>query len=586
MDTVFSGLSLIIVIGAAMALIMRLIGQPLIIGHILTGIIVGPALLHVASSPGTLALFSDLGIALLLFIIGLGLNPQIVREVSRTATYVGFIQVGVITALGWILGTRLGLNGTSAAFLGVCLAFSSTIIILKILSDKREQGRLYGKIAISVSLVQDMIAIALVVVTSAGHSKSLAIGSTITLAFKGGLVGLIIYWASSRLLPRYHKVISGSQEFLFLFAIAWGLGSAALFAKIGLSSEIGALLAGICLASQPYAQEITSRLRPLRDFFVIVFFIALGANLNLHHIGTMFGVIVVSVLIATVAKPLVAMAVMGYLGYTKRTSFKTSVALAQVSEFSIVLILLGEKRGLIGANIVTAVTFVALLSIAASSYLIIFSDKIFSVLEKYLNIFERQHTQNEPIQPRGYELILFGYQKGGHEFVQLFKQMKQSYLVVDYDPEVIDVLENHKINHLYGDVTDVELLQEAEVAKAKLVVCTITDFDSSTFLLQYLERNNSQAVVIVEAENPKHATQLYEHGASYVILPHYIGSEQISAFLKKSGLQKATFKKERTKHLRALERQLRQLEQGTKQDKKLGHAIIAGVASLTKVRNS
>jgi voltage-gated potassium channel Kch len=317
---------------------------------------------------------------------------------------------------------------------------------------------------------------------------------------------------------------------------------------------------------------------------VIVFFITLGANLSLHHIGSMLAVIVVSVLIAAVAKPLVAMVVMGYLGYTKRTSFKTSVALAQVSEFSIVLVLLGEKRGLIGANLVTAITFVALASIAASSYLIIFSDKIFNVLEKYLGLFERRQTHGEAVARRAYELILFGYQKGGQEFVQLFKQMKQSYLVVDYDPEVIDVLEHHKINHLYGDVTDMELLEEAGVAKAKLIVCTITDFDSSSFLLQYLERKNSQAVVIVEAESPKQATELYERGASYVTLPHYIGSEQISAFVRKSGLQKSAFKKERTKHLRALERQLRQMEKGNEQEKKLGQAIIEGVASLTKAK--
>ncbi|MBX4201815.1 cation:proton antiporter, partial [Candidatus Saccharibacteria bacterium] len=168
MDNVFTGLSLIIVIGAAVAFLMRAINQPLIIGYIITGIIVGPAVLHVASSPDTLKLFSDLGIALLLFIIGLGLNPQIVKEVSKTASYVGIIQVAVITVLGWILGTSLGLSGTAAAILGASLAFSSTIIITKMLSDKHEQGRLYGKIAISVSLVQDMIAIALVVITSAG----------------------------------------------------------------------------------------------------------------------------------------------------------------------------------------------------------------------------------------------------------------------------------------------------------------------------------------------------------------------------------------------------------------------------------
>src|SRR6478752_3532598 len=196
MDNVFPGLSLIIVIGAAVALVMRLIGQPLIIGHILTGIIVGPAVLHVAKSPDTLALFSDLGIALLLFIIGLGLNPRIIKEVSGTASAVGLIQVTVITVLGWIVGSSLGLSSRAAAFLGASLAVSSTIIILKVLSDKHEQSRLYGKIAISVSLVQDLVAIALVVLTSAGNDTSLALGSALGLAIKGGLLVLVIYWVS------------------------------------------------------------------------------------------------------------------------------------------------------------------------------------------------------------------------------------------------------------------------------------------------------------------------------------------------------------------------------------------------------
>ena len=337
MDTVFTGLSLIIVIGAAVALIMRLIGQPLIIGHIITGIIVGPAILHVAKSPDTLAIFSDLGLALLLFIIGLGLNPRVVKEVSRTATMVGVIQVGIITALGWAAGSALGFTSTESAFLGASLAISSTVIILKILSDKNEQARLYGKIAISVSLVQDIIAIALVVITSAGGSTSLVLGPVVTLALKGLLIGLAIYIISSRVLPKFHKLISQSQEFFFLFAIAWGLGSAALFSKAGLSLEIGALLAGICLAPQAYAQEITARLRPLRDFFLIVFFITLGAQLNFSHAWSLLPIIIVASVIVIVAKPLVAMAIMGFLGYTKRTSFKTAVALAQVSEFSIVL---------------------------------------------------------------------------------------------------------------------------------------------------------------------------------------------------------------------------------------------------------
>jgi Kef-type K+ transport system membrane component KefB len=581
MDTVFSGLSLIIVIGAAVALLMRALGQPLIIGHIITGIIVGPALLHVASSPGTLALFSDLGIALLLFIIGLGLNPQIVKEVSKTATYVGVIQVGVITVLGWAIGSALGLSGTSAAFLGFSLAVSSTIIILKMLSDKHEQARLYGKIAISVSLVQDLIAIALVVVTSAGSSKSLAIGSTITLALKGGVLALAIYWISDRLLPQFHRLISGSQEFLFLFAIAWGLGSAALFQKIGLSSEIGALLAGICLASQPYAQEIAARLRPLRDFFVIVFFIALGANLNLHHISSKLAIILASAFVVIVAKPLVSMAVMGFLGYTKRTSFKASVALAQVSEFSIVLVLLGQKRGLIDSSLVTAITFIALVSIAASSYLIIFSDQIYSKLERFLDIFERGNTHGEAAAPRDYEMVLFGYQKGGHEFVKVFRQLTKNYVVIDYDPEIIDIMDERKIPHIYGDATDVELLEEAKVDKAKLIVSTLTEPLANLFLLSYLKRKHSQAVFIAEADSPKQAGKLYDEGASYVILPHFIGGEKIGAFVKKSGFAKSDFKRIREQHIRYLKKQ-HGIERTKIKRKKLGHTVVHNLASLTR----
>jgi Kef-type K+ transport system membrane component KefB/voltage-gated potassium channel Kch len=579
MDTVFSGLSLIIVIGAAIALIMRLIGQPLIIGHIITGIIVGPAVLHLIKSPDALALFSDLGIALLLFIIGLGLNPQIIREVGKTATYVALFQVGAVIALGWTIGTGLGLSSTSAAFLGACLSFSSTIIILKMLSDKREQGRLYGKIAISVSLVQDLIAIALVVFTSASNSQSVAIGSTISLAVKGGFLVFIIYWISNQIMPLFHRFISNSQEFLFLFAIAWGLGSAALFQKVGLSSEIGALLAGICLATQPYAQEIGSRLRPLRDFFVIVFFISLGANLNLEDIGSNLTIILISALVVIIAKPLVSMAILGYLGYTKRTSFKSSVALAQVSEFSIVLILLGKERGLIDSSLVTSITFIALCSIAASSYLILFSDKIFTKLEKFLSVFERKQTKTEPDAPRNYELVLFGYQKGGHEFVKVFRQLTKNFVVVDYDPEVIDSLEERKISHIYGDAMDVELLEEANVGKAKLIVSTITDAEVNLFLLNFLDRKKSNAVVIAQADNPKEASKLYDQGASYVILPHFIGGEKIGAFVKKSGLSKSNFKKIREQHIRQLKKQ-HHIEQKKIKRKNLGHVVVESLASL------
>ncbi len=585
MDSVFTGLSLIIVIAAIVAFFMRVIGQPLTISYIITGILVGPAVLNIASSPDSLSLFSDIGIALLLFIIGLGLNPNVVREVSRPTAFVCFSQIIAVTTIGAIVGSAFGLTGNESLFLGASLAFSSTIIVLKLLSDKKEDNRLYGKIAISVALVQDLVAFVLILVTSAvGSQQSVAFGSLISLTIKALVVGWLIYAISYKLLSQYRKVIAGNQEFLFLFAMAWGLGAAALFSKIGLSSEIGALLAGICLAPLPYAQEIGARLRPLRDFFLIVFFISLGANLTFSSLSSHFGLIVVALLIAVILKPIISMAVMGWLGYTKRTSFKASVSLAQVSEFSIVLILLGYTKGFISGPIVSVIVFVALVSIAASTYMITFNDKLFAVLERYLGVFERRKTHGEPVIPEPNDIILFGYQKGGHEFVKVFKQLKRSFVVIDYVPEIIDTLERKHINHLYGDVTDIELLEEAGAPKAKLIVSTTDDYEVNKFLIDYLRENNADAVTILQSDSPRDATRLYRHGASYVMLPHLIGSEKISAFVLHSELRKSNFKKFRDKHIKYLADEFGSLEE-TADHEKLGQTIIKSMAKLTKAKS-
>ena len=490
--------------------------------------------------------------------------------------------------MGWLLiGPLLGLSHTASAFFGAALACSSTIIILKLLSDKKEQARLYGKIAISISLVQDLFAIALVILTSAGHGKSLAFGSLFSLVFKGGLIALGIYYISVRILPRFQKQIADSQEFLFLFAVAWGLGIAALFAKAGLSSEIGALLAGIALAPLAYAQEIAARLRPLRDFFVIVFFITLGAGLSFTNFAHLLPTILLGALIVIVAKPLIAMGVLGFLGYTKRTSFKSAGALAQVSEYSIVLVVLGHSRGLIDQSLVSAITFIALITIAASTYVIVFSDKMYSMFEQYLGLFERRKLRHEPAVPGRYEFILFGFQKGGHEFIRVFKQLGKNFVVVDYDPEMIDILEHRRVPYLYGDANDAELLEEAGVAHAKLIVSTITDFQTTLFLLSYLEHKNPNAVIIAEADRPEQAAQLYRHGASYVILPHLIGSEHISAFVKRSGTSKEAFKKFREKHIEELEKQFGVIEKEAEHEhsKKLGQTIVESMTNLTKAKS-
>ncbi len=550
-ESIFAELSLIIALGAGVAIIMRLIRQPLIIGHIITGIIVGPSVLHLIKSPQTIDAFSSIGIALLLFIIGLGLNPKVIKEVGKVAAITGFLQVVLSVAIGYGGGLTLGYSPTASLFFGVALAFSSTIIILKLLSDKKEQTRLYGKVVTGILLVQDVVAAtALLFVTARASEHGFTLNELGLLVLKGSAITIPMFFVGMVILPRVHKFIAGSQELLFLFAIGWGFGFAALFERAGFSLEMGALLSGVALASLPFTREISARLRPLRDFFIIVFFITLGSQLNFGHIGILLPAIVIGSFVVIVIKPLVVLAIMGFMGYTKNTSFKTAVATAQVSEFSLVFIILGNKQGLVSNDLVATITIIALISIAVSAYMIIYADKLYELFEVDLAMFERRKVRSAgPDRRRTFDLVLFGYHKGGSEFIKLFDNLKRSYVVVDYDPEVIDILEHQKIEYLYGDITDIELLEEIGLEKPKLVVSTITDFDSTVFLVRLLAKKNSRAVIICHADNVAEAEELYSLGASYVMMPHYIGSEKISSIIKRSGLKKSEFKQYREKHL-------------------------------------
>ncbi len=586
MDSIFSSLSLIIAIGAIVSLFMRSVRQPLMIGYIITGVIVGPVALNVLNNPNSLTVFGDIGITLLLFIIGLGMNPGVVREVGKASAITALSEIGIVSLVGWFLLQALGLSSREAIFIGIGLGINSTIVALKLLGDKKELGRLYGKLTIGTSLVEDVIAaIALLFVASAKNGQWLSFGPLVSLTFKGALVGLAMYLVSKEILPRIQKLVASDQELLFLTAIAIGLGSAALFAKIGFSMEVGALAAGVMLATRPYAPEIAARLRPLRDFFVIVFFIALGTELTFNSFGHFFWPFVVGTLVVVTLKPLIIMSSLGFLGYTKRTSFMTAATLSQVSEFSIIFVILGFQKGLISHQIVSLLTFIALASIAISTYLVTFSDKVYGLLQEHLDMFERKKLEGEALPSEKNELVLFGYQRGGHEFIDLFKKMKKKYVVIDYDPEVIDVIEQRKINYLYGDATDVELLEEAGVEHAKLIVSTIPDHQVNMVLLNYLKVKNPQAIVIMHADDPYEAAKLYEAGASYVVLPHYIGSEKVSEFIAKSGLAKSAFRKQRVRHLTYLEKHYGALEKLSEiNERKLGRSIVKRMASLSRAK--
>ncbi len=551
--SIFSELSQVIAVAVGISLFMRIIRQPLIIGHILTGLLVGPSLLHLIKSPETIQVFSDFGIALLLLIVGLGLNPRVIREVGKIAGAIALTKVTITTTAGFLISRLFGYGVIPSLFIGIALSFSSTIIILKLLSDKKEQSRLYGKISIGFLLVEDLIATLLLVVVSASGNGGITIADFGSLMLKSLLLITGIVLVRVLLVNNLGNLIAKSQEFLFLFAIGWALGIAALFQRAGFSLEIGALIAGVTLASLPYAQEVASRLRILRDFFIVLFFISLGSHLELHNVMSIMPKAVILSLLVLILNPFLVMTVMAIGGYTKKTSFKTGLAGAQVSEFSLILLLLANKIGHVNQEVLSLVTITGLMTIAISTYLIIYSDTLFRVFERYLGVFERHKIKEEREHRHNFELVLIGYQKGGQEFLKLFQQLKKRYVVVDYDPGIIDILEHRGAEYLYGDVTDPELLEELNLQHSKLIISTITDLPTNNMLADWLDKHNPGAVFIATADSSEEASELYTKGVAYVILPHYIGSEKIGSFIRRNGFNKSEFKKYREKHLAYLQ---------------------------------
>lgn len=548
-SSVFTEISLVIALAAGVSLIMKLIRQPLIIGHILTGIIAGPTLLGIIHDDSAFSGLSSMGVALLLFIIGLDLSLRIFARVGKVVALTTMAQILATTWIGFIVARFLNFDRLESVIIGIGLSLSSTIIIVKILNDKKETTRLYAQIAIGVLLLQDVVATGAKIGLAAKHGNGDAVDVTFLLA-RGLAVTLMLYLASRFIIPKLTRSLESSKELLLLFSLGWGLGIASLFEHVGFSIEIGALFAGVSLASLPYSHEMASRLKPLRDFFLVVFFITLGQSMAPEQMLDALPAALCFGLVVILIKPLAILAPMGMFGYTKRNSFKAAVALSQISEFSLVFMAAALSAGLISQEAVTAFTVAALVTFASSTYFMKYDDELYELLESKLRFFERKVADFEQKDAHtAHNIVLFGYRKGGSEFIRTFKAMAKKFIVVDYDPDVIDILERHQTSYIYGDAVDVELFEEIDLDKAKLVVSTISDHKTNAFLAHWLKKHNPAAVFVCSADSALHASDLYADGASYVMMPHYIGSEKLSAFIKKKGFSKTEFKQHREKHL-------------------------------------
>lgn len=527
--------------------------QPIIIGYIIAGVIISPFLIKFGASTEVIGVFSKLGIAFLLFIVGLHLNPKVIKEIGTASLLVGLGQIILTFGLGFLVAWKvLGMNIIASSYIGIALAFSSTIIIMKLLSDKQNLDSLYGKISIGILIIQDLVAIAVLLFISSLSGDTGLQGSALKTLLGGAGLIVVLFLLGYFVLPRLTKSIAKSQELLFLFSVCWCFLVAALFSYFGLSIEIGALVAGVVLSVTPYSTEISSKIRPLRDFFIIIFFIILGLNMQIESIGSIIvGALILSVIVL-IFKPLILMFLLKNFRYTKRTNFLVGTTLAQISEFSLIILGLGVALGHIASSVLHTTILTMVITIVISTYMIIYAKDFYPKMARFVGWFEKKNIKHERKIGKNYDAILFGYNRIGFSILNAMKSARRKYLVVDFNPDTITVLNKFKVPCLYGDVDDPELLKDLPLDKIKLAVSTIPDFEANFLLVEEIRTINPKAIIIVRAHTIEDALELYKKGASYVLTPHFLGGEYISKMIKEIGVKEKDYEKEKEKHIETL----------------------------------
>ncbi len=555
MDSTFIQLAVILLAAFVVSYIIRALNQPLIIGYIIAGMIISPFLVGIGTSTEAIKIFSEIGISFLLFIVGLHLNPKVIKEIGGASLIIGLGQMVLTFGATFLVSNYLlDVGIIPSIYYGIAISFSSTIIVMKILSDEKQLDSLSSKISIGILIVQDLIAVAVLIFISSisGIDNS----STLTSFLAGGILVVVLFLAGYFILPKITKKIAKSQELLFLFSICWCFVLAALFLYVGFSMEIGSLLAGVILSTSPYATEISSKIRPLRDFFLIIFFIILGLKMQISEVSTVLIPAIILSGIALVFKPFVLMTLGRWFKYTKRTNFLVGSTLAQISEFSLIVAALGLSVGQINSTVFNTIVLTLIITIFLSSYSITYSGQIYNKFSNMLSIFESKKIRKENKIKKQYDTILFGYNRIGFSILNALKSLKRKYLVVDFNPDTINSLKKFGIPALYGDVYDMDFLDELNLEGLTLVVSTIPDIETNELLIETVRAINKKAVIVLRAHTIEDALKLYEEGANYVLTPHFLGGEYVAKMIQHSKSKDKDYRDEKGKHLKMLKEML------------------------------
>lgn len=525
----FVDIAFILLVSALAGLVGSKLRQPLVVVFVVVGVVVGPSVLGLVTPGEELELLAELGVALLLFVVGLKLDLHVVRRLGPVAVVAGSIQVTVVTVAGFALALALGLDVVASLYVGMGLAFSSTIIVVKLLSDRREIDDLHGRLAVGILIVQDLVVVfVMIVVTTTGERTGSLAGALATVAVRSavllGVLAMLMRWA---LVPLLHA-LARNPDLPLLFSIAWAVSLAAAGELVGIGTEVGAFLAGFSLASTPYRDALGSRLVTVRDFLLLFFFIDLGSRLDLGEASQELVTAVALSAFVLVAKPLVIALLLQAQRYPSRVSIETGLTLAQISEFSLILGALGLSLGHIDEETITLLTLVALVTITASSYLVLNSEAVARALGGALERFDRdaEHVDFEDgAEPP--DVVVLGLGRFGDGIVEGLRERGLDVLGVDFDPITLSRWAEKGVGVLYGDAEDPHLPEILPLPHLGWIVSTIRRTDANLALLAALHHRGFQGTVVVAAHHLADVERLREAGADHVLLPYQSAAKEV-----------------------------------------------------------
>ncbi|ABM12258.1 MULTISPECIES: cation:proton antiporter [Mycolicibacterium] len=520
----FPTIAIILALATAAGVVATRLRQPLIVAFIMVGVAVGPVGAGWVSADSTMELLARLGLAVLLFLVGLRLDLHMIRNTGPVAVITGLGQVLVTFALGLLIALALGMDNVTALYVAVALTFSSTIIIVKLLSDKRELEQLHGRIALGILIVQDIVVVVVMIaLTASGRGGEGSVGAGIAAVALKGIGLLATLWVLMRfVLPWLMPQIARSQELLVLFGVAYAVSVASFSEWLGFSSEVGAFLAGVSLAGTQFRDALGARLVSLRDFLLFFFFLNLGAGLDFSEAaGQITAAIILSVFVL-VAKPAIVIAIMSVMRYPVRVGFLVGLPLAQISEFSLILAALGLSLGHISNATVSLITVVGLITIAASTYMTMYSDGIFARSQRWLSHLERKHQRDHEVaglSDGDFDIILFGLGRFGSHLADRLSGAGHRVLGVDFDPHGVRAHRRDGVTTTFGSAEDLDLLEALPLDRAKYVISAIPVLQTNLALLHGLRQHQFSGAVALTAHTRHDAERLRATGVEIVIEP-------------------------------------------------------------------